>query len=256
LTTYRLAGAAILLAATGVQAQAPRYAAAQLDSARFHQVIRTSIRTQTGGKTSLEQAGRDGLLEFRATAGDTAIGLVAWFDSLALWREAGAERYAPDTDGLIGGRYRGALTPLGRYTPEDAPFIPGPLAELAELEGVVGDLFPPLPGADLVPGATAHLAGGWTITRRPDSVETGMHLLRYRLDGIRHRKQSGLINDSVRVEASADETERGAVTWSPGLGLLRWERRIQIEVNLPAQGAVTRAVRTALEQYVIVERVE
>jgi len=256
LTIFRVLAAALLFAASGLRAQAPRYAAAQLDSARFHQVIRTSIRSQTGGKTSLEQAGRDALLDFRATPGDTAIALVAWFDSLSLWRVAGGERYAPDTDGLIGGRYRGALTPFGRYTAEDTPFIPAPLAELAELRGVIGDFFPPLPSGDLAPGATVHLAGGWTMTRRSDSVEAGGHLLRYRLDGVRHRKQSGLINDSLHVEAGTDETEQGAVTWSPARGLLRWERRIQIDVNLPAQPGVTRASRTAMEQYVIVERVE
>lgn len=256
MTTLRSAGAALLFAATGLQAQAPRYAAGWLDGARLHQVIRSDIRTQSGGKTSVEQAGRDGLLEFTAVLTDSTIALVGWFDSLSIWRVAGGERYAPDTDGLVGGRYRGMLTPLGRYTVEDTPFIPDPLAELAELGGVVGDLFPPLSGVDLAPGSSAHLAGGWTITRRTDSVTAGGPLQRYRLDGARQRKQSGVINDSTRVEATTDETEMGTVLWSAERGLIRWDRRIQFEVNLPAQGVVRRAVRTAVEQHVVVERVE
>jgi len=256
LTTFRLLLLALPLAPTWLPAQAPRYAAFQLDRARFHQVIRSDIRSQTAGKTTVEQAGRDGILEFLATPADTAISILAWFDSLALWRVAGGERYAPDTDGLIGGRYRGLLSPTGRYTPEDTPFIPDPLAELAELEGVIGDLFPPLPGEALPPGGSTHLTGGWTLTRRSDSVAAGERLQRYRLDGARQRKQTGVINDSVSVEARTSESEKGSVLWSPGRGLLRWERRIQIDVSLPAQGVVQRAVRTAVEQYVVVERVE
>jgi hypothetical protein len=256
LTTFRLLSLSLLLAPTWLPAQAPRYAASQLDGARFHQVIRSDIRTQTSGKTTIEQAGRDGVLEFTATAADSTIALVAWFDSLTLWRQAGGERYAPDTDGLIGGRYRGSLTALGRYTSEDTPFIPDALAELAELAGVIGDLFPPLTGGELAPGGSAHLAGGWTIMRRADSVSADGPLERYRLNGERQRKQSGVINDTLRVEAGSDELEKGIVLWSPRLGLLRWERHIQIEVNLPAQGAVRRSVRTALEQLVVVERVE
>ena len=246
----------LLCAATGLQAQAPRYAAGWLDGARLHQVIRSDIRTQSGGRTSVEQAGRDGLLEFTAAAADSAIALVGWFDSLSIWRLAGGERYAPDTDGLVGGRYHGSLTPLGRYTAEDTPFIPDPLEELAELGGAVGDLFPPLSGVDLAPGSSAHLAGGWTISRRTDSSTAAGPLQRYRLDGARQRKQTGVINDSTRVEAATDETEKGTVFWSAARGLIRWERRIQIDVNLPAQGMVHRAVRTAVEQHVVVERVE
>lgn len=256
LTTIRLSSAVLLLAATGLQAQAPRYVVSWLDGARFHQVIRSDIRTQSGGKTSLEQAGRDGLLTFTAAATDSAIALVGWFDSLSIWRVAGGERYAPDTDGLVGGRYHGSLTPLGRYTSEDTPFIPDPLAELAELRGVVGDLFPPLPGGALAPGGTAHLAGGWTISRRTDSATAAGPLQRYRLDGARQRKQTGVINDSTRVEAATDESEKGTVLWSVDRGLIRWDRRIQIEVNLPAQGVVRRAVRTAVEQHLVVERVD
>jgi len=256
LTTFRLIGAVLLCAATGLQAQAPRYEATWLEGARLHQVIRSDIRTQTGGKTSVEQTGRDGWLEFTAAAADSGIALVGWFDSLSIWRVAGGERYAPDTDGLVGGRYRGVLTPLGRYSAEDTPFIPDPLAELAELGGVVGDLFPPFPSGELSPGGSAHLAGGWTISRRTDSATAAGPLQRYRLDGARQRKQTGVINDSMRVEAATDETEQGAVLWSVERGLLRWERRIQIEVSLPAQGVVRRAVRTAVEQHVVVERVE
>lgn len=256
MTTFRLVGAILLSATAGLQAQTPRYSAAWLDRARFHQVIRSEIRTQSGGKTTVEQAGRDALLEFTATPGDTGISLVGWFDSLSIWRVAGGERYAPDTDGLVGGRYRGSLTSLGRYTSEDTPFIPDPLAELAELGGVVADLFPPLAGEELPQGGSAHLAGGWTISRRADSVTSAGPLQRYRLDGERQRKQTGVINDTTRVEAATEESEKGTVLWSADRGLIGWDRRIQVEVNLPAQGVVRRAVRTAVEQHVMVERVE
>jgi hypothetical protein len=254
LTILRLFTLSLLLAPALLPAQAPRYDAAQLNGARFHQMIRSDIRTQTAGKTSQEQAGRDAALEFTATATESSVALVAWFDSLEIWRMAGGVRYAPDTDGLVGGRYRGELTPLGRYTSEDIPFIPDPLAELAELGGVVGDLFPPLPGELLAPGTAAHLTGGWTITRQKDSVAPGGPIERYRLDGERQRKQTGVINDSLKVEATTVESEKGTVLWSPGRGLLRWERRIRMDVNLPAQGVVNRAVRTSIEQSVLLER--
>ena len=136
------------------------------------------------------------------------------------------------------------------------PFIPDPLAELAELGGVIGDLFPPLPAGRLAPGTAAHIAGGWTITRQKDSIAPDGPLERYRLNGERQHKQTGVINDSLKVEAGTVESEKGTVLWSPGRGLLRWERRIQMDVNLPAQGVVPRAVRTAVEQEVVVERVE
>ena len=121
---------------------------------------------------------------------------------------------------------------------------------------MIGDLFPPLPAEPLAPGVAAHLTGGWTITRQKDSIAPDGPLERYRLNGERQRKQTGVINDSLKVEASTVESEKGTVVWSPGRGILRWERRIHMDVNLPAQGPVSRAVRTEVEQVVVVERLE
>lgn len=236
------------------QAQTPAYSAPQLDGARFRQTIRSQIRVETGASVSQERSGRDALIGLGAEASDSGIALTGWFDSLSVWRDAGGERYAPETDGLVGGRYRGMLSTRGRYTWADQPFIPDPIAELAEMGSAFDDLLPPLPKAGIRPGQTVAVEGGWRIERRADSVAGADTLRRYALTGERRRTAIGASVDSLPVEAATLERESGDLVWDSRRGPLRWMRQITMSAALPAKGAIRRAVRTQIEQTILLER--
>ncbi len=237
-----------------LRAQSPAYRPGMLDGARFQQTIRSQIRTEAGNRVSQERSGREGTIDMRAVMGDSGIQLESWFESLNLWRESGDERYAPDTDGLIGGRYRGRLSADGRYQWLDQPFIPDQLSELAELGSALDDLLPPVPAADLKVGAAVSAADGWRIERQPDSSAEGRVLRRYLIAGERRRAEVGALIDSLPVEASTYEKETGTMIWDPEQGPLRWLRQITLTAALPAKGAIRRPVRTQIEQSVLLER--
>lgn len=235
-------------------AQLPAYRSALLDGGRFRQTIRSQIRIESGNRVTQERSGREATITIRAVTGDSGIELESWFDSLAVWRETGDERYAPDTDGLIGGRYRGRLAPDGRYQWLDQPFIPDPLAEIAELGSAMDDLLPPLPSAELKIGGSATVEGGWRIERQADSTNGGRTLRRYAISGERRKSEVGAPIDSLPVEATSVEQETGTMVWDPGQGPVRWRRQITLTAALPAKGAIRRAVRTQIEQTVLLER--
>ncbi|HSB55710.1 MAG TPA: hypothetical protein VLD58_15220, partial [Gemmatimonadales bacterium] len=113
----RAATAAVLLVASipSPTDEGPRYHPLQLDCAGYRQQAQSSILLVAGRQRSRERTGRDGVLVLRAARADSSIRLEAWFDTLSLWREGSGERLEPDTDGLIGGRYRGLLTPFGSF---------------------------------------------------------------------------------------------------------------------------------------------
>jgi hypothetical protein len=235
-------------------AQGPAYTAALLDGAQFRQTIRSQIRIETGSRVNQERSGREGRIMIRALAGDSGIELESWFDSLSVWRDAGEEHYSPDTDGLIGGRYRGRLSAHGTYQWLDQPFIPDPVAEIAELGTVLDDLLPPLPAGELAAGQAVALEGGWRIERRADSVAGALTLRRYTLTGERRHAAVGAPIDSLPVEANTYERETGSLVWDFRRGPLVWQRQITMTAALPAKGAIRRAVRTQIEQSVVLER--
>lgn len=235
-------------------AQAPAYNARMLDSARFHQTIQSQIRIETGSAVTQERSGREGLIGLAAVAGDSGIALTGWFDSLSVWREAGGQRYEPETDGMVGGRYHGLLTAAGVYSWRDQPFIPDPVAEIAELGSAFDDLLPPVPTRDLSVGQSMTLEGGWRIERRSDSLAGRSSLQRYALSGERRRTAVGAELDSVTVEAATYEKESGTLVWDSLRGPLVWLREITMSAALPAKGPVRRAVRTQIEQSVRLER--
>lgn len=140
---------AVLVLAIGARvvplaAPAPRYRPEQFECSAWIQRIRSDLRTEAA-RNERAQAGRDAVWSFRATAAGDSIGLEGWFDSLAVWREADGERLAPETDGLIGGRYQGRLGQFGGYRPLSGPFIPDEIALVADLSNAAADLFPLLP---------------------------------------------------------------------------------------------------------------
>jgi hypothetical protein len=245
---------ALSLVPFAVQAQVPAYSAPMLNGARFRQTIRSQIRTESGSTVRQERSGREGVLVLEAGAGDSGITLKSWFDSLVVWRESGGQRAAPETDGMIGGGYRGTLSPQGEYTWLDQPFIPDEIAEIADLGGVLDDFLPPLPSAVVPVGGAVPLGGGWRLERRSDSLAGTMALQRYTLSGERHRTAVGAQFDSVLVEAPTFEKETGTLVWDPERGPLVWQRQITMSAAVPARGLVKRAVRTQIEQTILLER--
>ncbi|HXE56878.1 MAG TPA: hypothetical protein VNK43_02660 [Gemmatimonadales bacterium] len=235
------------------QEPGPAYAASQLACARYREEVRSGVRAESGGRSRVERAGRGGVLVIEASPADSGVRLEAWFDSLSVWRESPAGRLVPDTDGLLGGRYRGTLTPAGRYHAEASPFVPDEVAEVADLGGVLADLFPPLPDRPLAPG---EVAGDSTVSirRLPDSVAAGARLARYRLERRHASRTERTVGDTLGFVADQVQTEEGAFVWHPTQGLLRWERQVTIETTIPAEGAVRRPVRARVEQRIRLAR--
>jgi hypothetical protein len=233
----------------------PRYRPLQLDCARYQSSIRTDITIQAGRRRSRETAGRDGVMVLRAGAADSLIAVEAWFDSLTLWRESEGERQTPDTDGLIGGRYRGRLTPLGGFTATDTPFIPDEIAELADLSNALGDLLPPLPPVPLELGASWKDDFGTVISRTTDTRIAAQPVQRYRLVRRAERQEKRLLPDSTEVSATRTEKESGVFSWSPEQGLVRWERDLAEQVTVPAGGLVKQPFKTGIVQKLTVVRV-
>jgi hypothetical protein len=123
-----------------------RYAAAQLDCAAFSETRRSEVATYVAGRARRETVGLDGAWRFRAAPADgDSVHLEGWFDSLAVWRHSERDSLNPDTDPIIGGRFRGLLSADGRYRAEARPFVPDPLLEVADLARSLDDLLPRLP---------------------------------------------------------------------------------------------------------------
>lgn len=240
--------------ALGGQA-APAYHPLLLDRARYRQEVRTTIELESRGARSREQTLRDGVMTIRAAARDSLITVEAWFDTLFAWREGAGERLEPGTDGLIGGRYLGLLTRQGGMSVVDRPFVPDELAQVADLGDALTELLPILPPSPLAVG------GGWrdplgvVLLRLADGRRDGRRVERYRLTRRFAREEQHLLPDSTTVLARRQESEVGTYEWSPESGLVRWERAITTEVEVPAGGPVRQPFRTRIEQQATVTRV-
>lgn len=232
----------------------PRYRPLLLDCARYQVVVRSEIVIQTGRQRTREQTGREAVMVLRAVAADSLVRLEGWFDSLALWREGSGARLTPDTDGLIGGRYRGTLTATGEYSASDIPFIPDEIAEIADLSGALGDLLPRLPPIPLRLGGSWRDDLGTVISRTTNGAIGGRPVERYRLVRRSERTESRLLPDSSEVSANRTERETGVFSWSSELGIVRWERDLSDLVTVPAGGLVKQPFKTGIEQKVTVVR--
>jgi hypothetical protein len=232
---------------------APRYAASQLDCARFLEISHSDIRTETSRGAVAATTERGGIWSLRAR--DTAVGvaLVAWFDSLALRRRAAGQEVTADTDGLIGGRYLGLLAPSGAYVERARPFVPDEVAELADLTGAAGDLLPPLPPRALHPGES-WADSGLALTRLPDTVVSGRPLLHFRLESRSASRQTVPRGDTVPIPVRQTGEEESHIYWAPATGLVRRLRTITVDATVPSGGRVRQPVRTRIEQRVELTR--
>lgn len=230
------------------------YAPQQLDCARFQETSRSRILAQSGGKDREQTAGRVARWNFRAGQAGNGIGLEGWLDSLVLWRRSGETTIRPDTDGLLGGRYRGTLTSLGGYSGRVVPFIPDEVAEIAGMATALDDFFPVLPPHPLQPGRVWTDSAGITVRRLADSALSGLPLFRFELQVRRKNRRDPAANDTLPIELRQSSEERGSFVWHPTLGLLRRERLIVVETTVPAGPAVRQAIRSRVEQRITVSR--
>lgn len=235
------------------QEPAPRYAAAVLADAAFLESVATTIRTQVGAATRVESVGREGRWQFRTAPEGAGVRLESWYDSLRVWREADGARVEPDTDGLVGGRYRGVLSPDGRYTPAARPFLPAEVAAVTDLADAMLRFLPPLPPAALAESAQWD-GDGLRIVRRPDSLAVGERLWRFRWVRQQVDTTREWASDSASYQVRTTLRETGDLAWHARLGPVAWLRRVTLEVEIPADGAVRRASRSRIEERTVVRR--
>ena len=169
------------------QQPAVGYTANQLSCARFLETVASQIRIEAAGRARHQTSDRRGVWQFRAVPSNGDVALEGWLDSLVLSRTSPETTINPDTDGLLGGRYRGTLSRTGVYTSRVRPFVPDEVAELAEMSRALDDFFPPLPLRALKAGEAWSDSLGLTIRRLPDSALSGVPLLRF---GLTSRRES------------------------------------------------------------------
>ena len=78
-----------LLGYSPLSAQSLRYAASQLQCARFLETSRSEVQTEMAGGAVDATLERDGIWSFRARDTAGGISLEAWYDTLALRRRSG-----------------------------------------------------------------------------------------------------------------------------------------------------------------------
>jgi hypothetical protein len=198
-------------------------------------------------------AERDGVWSFRAADTVGGISLVGWYDSLTVRRRTAGTDLTADTDGLIGGRYRGLLRPSGGYVAIARPFVPDEVAEVADLSGAAEDLLPPLPAGPLAV-RERWKAEGLEITRQPDTVVAGQRLLRFRLQSRREVREVVPRGDTVPIPLSQTTVEEGGFLWHPVSGLVRRVRDITVEATIPSGGRIRQPVRSRVTQHVELTR--
>jgi hypothetical protein len=230
------------------------YSHIQLQCARFHEAGESSIYTESGGRIRNQTSQRRGSWQFRASPGKSGVALEAWLDSLSLMRSSAETTISPDTDGLLGGRYRGILNPVGVYVTEAQPFIPDEVAEVAGMATAMDDFFPRLPPTPLLVGKSWTDSAGLTIRRLADSSLSGLPLFRYELERRNQTRVAATRGDSTLVPHTQVSEERGTFVWHPTLGLVRRDRKIVLETSVPVSRTVRQPVRSKVEQQITVIR--
>lgn len=254
LPVWLLAGLGLVTAGLAGQ-HPPTYQPRQLDCGVYRQELRATVLLESGRQRTEEHTGRHSRLMVTARAGDSSITIEARIDSLLVWREGSGERLSPETDGVIGARYLGRLSPRGSFTVLDTPFVPDEVQDIMDLRDLAAELFPALPAEPLGPGGSWSDGLGMVLTRDADRVWNGQRVSRYRLTRRFVRTERTVLPDSSQVTAERNETEQGTFDWSEELGPVRWVRSVHVEVGIPAGGPVRQSFRTSIEQVIRTERV-
>jgi hypothetical protein len=237
----------------GTAPNSPAYIAAQLHCARFTEIAHSEIETETARGAVKAMTERKGVWSFRARDSSGGVVLESWYDSLSLRRRTGDSEVIAETDGLIGGRYRGLLGPSGGYVEITRPFLPDEVAEVADLSGVARDLLPPLPPRLLEHGESWTNAG-LELSRLPDTVVAGRPLILFRLEARGETRMAVPRGDTVPIPVQQHTVEQGEIYWSPTSGLVRRTRDITIEATIPSGGRIRQPVRSHVVQRVELTR--
>jgi hypothetical protein len=231
-----------------------RYGSSQINCARFLETAESTILTQYGSRSQEQTSGRSGVWQFRAQPAVDAVALEGWLDSLVLWRRSKESTIRPDTDGFLGGRYRGTLSSAGVYLSQARPFVPDDVAEVANMATALDDFFPPLPPRPLRPGQAWRDSSRVTVRRMADSGLSGVPLYRYELEARRENRSAPVAGDTTVLRLRQVSEERGTFVWHPSLGLLRRDRRIVVTIQVPASRRIRQPVHAKIEQYITVVR--
>jgi hypothetical protein len=231
-----------------------RYTAGQLNCARFVENAQSRIETESGGRRRQQTSGRSGVWQFRATPAKQEVALEGWLDSLTVWRRSPEAMISPDTDGLLGGRYRGILSGNGAYLARVRPFVPDEVAEVAGMGTALDDFFPPLPPQLLKAGQVWADSGGVIIRRLPDSAMSGVPLFRFSVETQSETRAAAVPDDTLRLQLKQVSEEHGTFVWHPLLGVVRRDRRIVVRTTVPASKTVRQPVRSKVEQQITVLR--
>lgn len=250
------AGMLLILAPMRLRAQAPIvwqpgwFSCAVLDERRT-----VLLRTDVAGTTRDETVGRTGrlVLQAGASTADGRFPLEAWYDEVALSRRSVDGDLRPDTDALLGGRFIGTLSPEGRWSPEQRPFVPDRVRDVSDVGATLDDLLPPLPGFLLREGGRMTDTSGVKFERLADSTAAGERLLRLLV------QSSWSLPLAVAVgEGGPDAKETGTrevrMVLSPERGLLRLERQTMTEAAMPKSTAVRGAVRASFDERLLLVR--
>jgi hypothetical protein len=234
--------------------QAVVYSASQLNCARFLEIGDSRILTEAGGRTRHQTSARRGTWQFRAAPADGQVALEAWLDSLTITRRSEEAAISPDTDGLLGGRYRGILSRTGEYTGRIHPFVPDEVAEVAGMAAALDDFFPPVPTRALRQGEVWSDSLGLSVRRLRDSALSGVPLYRFALQRRGEARAVPTDADTVPLKVQQTSVESGQFVWHPLLGLVRRQRTIVVETTVPPSRTVRQTVRSKVEQRITLVR--
>jgi hypothetical protein len=253
MTTAALSVSLAWSLAQGAVSDPPAYLADQIHCTRFSETSHSEIETETARGAVKATTERDGVWSFRARDSSGGVVLESWYDSLSLRRRTADSEVIADTDGLIGGRYRGLLRPSGTYVETARPFVPDEIAEVADLSGVARDLFPPLPLEPVAPGESWRVPG-LELTRLPDMSVGGRPLLHFRLEARAETDETVPRGDTVPIAVRQTTIEQGDIYWSRTAGLVRRTRDITVEAIIPTGGRIRQPVRSRVVQHVELTR--
>lgn len=226
-----------------------RYDAESLKCAAFAEEVRTTVDARRGLEGWQERGTRRGLLQVHANPVPQGLEFEAWYDSLTVEYTRPDGTTVPDTDGLIGGRWRGLLRPHGEATLAERPFMPPDLAQVSDLSDQMLDFFPPLATSPLAVNGRWTDSLGLVIERLQDSAAAGERLERYRWRITSYGGAGPTVLDSAMRFRQEIEDE-GTLAWSASLGAMAWRREIVVNTRVganrrggtPSEGRVTQRV--------------
>ena len=223
----------------------PRYQAAQLGCVTYEVRVQTAVTTELQGRRREESLRRTGRLVVQGSASDSGLMLEAWWDTLRLWRRADGKTFEPETEGFLGGRYRGELRRDGVFLRAETPWVPDEIAEVSDVGTALDDLFPPLPAVPMRRGDRTEDPSANKFTRLADSARVA----RYRILSASSAEYPA---DSTRPFAVRETEESdGILSWGRD-GLLRWDRTVVAETRV--EESPQRTFRSRVEQRIELQR--